>query len=122
MSQYCDSYCDVYNSDVVKARKEHTCSACRTTIQKGEHYARIFALHDGYVHHYKRCGACEVTHRHLAELCAASGDDLYPDEELNCGLSYKNEWGGDPPDEIARLPFLSSAERGRLLREETEKP
>lgn len=119
MSYSCDETYDVYIETVVRARKRHTCDACKRAVAPGAYYARVFVLNDGDPEVYKRCGACQTTHLHLREVCASKSDgydSFWPDERLNCGLAYDAEWGGPPPDAIAALPLLTDAEAGELLK------
>jgi hypothetical protein len=112
---YDDCY-TVHEVDIRKARKEHVCSACKLAIKPGDYYAAVFIVFDGSTQTYKRCGACHTTHEHLRKLCEPIG--MWPKEDLSCGLDYAEEWGDEPPDEIAALPLLSADERGSLLRPE----
>jgi len=119
VSDSCDDYCTIHESTVRKARKEHACSACATRIMPGHYYRHVFTLFDRDVAVFKRCGACDATWHHLKRLCDERNDwdrgaNLYPREDLSCGLSYEEEWG-DLPDEIAALPMMGDDERGRLL-------
>jgi hypothetical protein len=111
MSHYCEEAYTVYNETVRKARKEHTCSACRFPILPGNYYASVFIVFEGEAESLKRCGSCQKTHLHLRQL----DPEMWPDEKLNCGKAYEDEWGEEPPDEIAELPFLSADQRGMLL-------
>lgn len=114
-----DTY-TVYCETVRKARKAHKCSACRVVIRPGDYYCNVALVHDKKAKSLKRCGACQLTHLHLRERCAAKGyssnyERMWPDERLGCGLDYEEEWGEEPPDEIWRLPLLGPDERGALL-------
>lgn len=118
MSHSCDSTYDIYSERFVRARKQHTCDACKRAIEAGAYYCKVFTLCKDYdsVHSYKRCGSCQRTHEHLRGLCHGVKDEpMWPDERLGCGLDYAEEWGGPPPDEIAALPLLTDAEAGQLL-------
>lgn len=115
MSYGADVSYAVYNENVRKARKAHVCSACKLAIAVGDFYCAVRTIYDGDVETFKRCGACQTTHLHLRKLCADAGN-MWPREDLSCGLSYESEWESEPPDEIAALPFLSEAERGSLLK------
>ena len=116
MSHSCDEYYTVYIKKARKARKSHVCDACERTIKPKSYYMDIRTVFDGRAETIKRCGSCEVTHRHLIKLCQELADgELWPDEKLGCGLDYKEEWGDAPPLEIARLPMLSDVEAGQLL-------
>lgn len=116
MSGYVEEYYDMLHHRVRTARKEHRCSACNRKIRPGDRYAYVFIVFEGDTETYKRCGACEVTWQHLMEVCMRrTGGEMYPREDLSCGLEYAKEWGGDPPEEIARLPMVSDDEAGKLL-------
>jgi len=104
MSHSCDGTYDVYNERFPRARKPHRCEACkRNAIRPGDVYARVFILYEGRKETVIRCMACQLTHEHLRELC--HGKDMWPDEELDCGLDYAEEWDGPPPEHIAALAF-----------------
>lgn len=106
MSHSCDEVYEVYNETYPKARKTHTCEACEENIPPGGRYARVFTLFNGTAETYKRCLRCQALHEHLRRL----GDyDCWPDERLNCGESYEDEWGALPP-EIAALAFTLPGE------------
>jgi hypothetical protein len=113
MSHSVEEVYSVYNETVRKARKTHSCAACRSPILPRHYYASVFIVFEGKAETVKRCGSCQTTHLHLRELGDKHG--MWPDEKLNCGKSYDGEWGEEPPEEIAALPFLSSEERGLLL-------
>lgn len=105
MSRSCDERYVVYHERQVRARKAHACSACRETIPAGTAYVRVTWVFDGSADGVKRCNRCQAIHLHLRKKCAESDeDDLWPDERLNCGLKYEDEWG-DLPDEIEALAF-----------------
>lgn len=114
MSYSYDECYEVHEESVRKARKEHVCCACKLPIRAGDYYASVFIVFDGRTQFYKRCGACQKTHLHLRELC--KDRDMWPREDLSCGLDYEEEWETEPPDEIAALPLLSADERGALLK------
>ncbi len=115
--------CEVSRRAICKARKQHACSACRAAIRPGDYYALAVLIGDGTTDTYKRCGSCERTWQHLKWLCdernRLNDDNLFPYEDLSCGLSYEEEWTdngwGPVPDDIAALPLLSADERGALL-------
>lgn len=115
MSYEAEEAYDVYKERIVKARKSHKCQACGVTIGVGHYYCRLSTVYEGTAETVIRCGSCQVTHVHLRKLCRESGEPMWPDERLQCGLVYEDEWGESPPDEIADLPFLSPDERSGLL-------
>lgn len=105
---------DFYVEPVFRARKEHTCCACKSTIRKGDLYVRASSGWEGQVETWKRCGRCQKTLEHLRKLC--NGDnEMQPREDLGCGLKYEAEWGGAPPAEIQALPFMTADEASELL-------
>ena len=111
MSYSCDETYDVYNETRTKARKAHTCSACKDTIAPGHLYTRVAVVFDGTVTSYKRCVRCQTLHKHLRELCSY---DMWPDERLACGMAYEEEWG-ELPEEIEELAFLTPEEAQKRL-------
>lgn len=109
MSGYYDETYEVYKEEPVTARKAHTCDACKETIPAKATYWKVFTLFDGNVDSLKRCNRCEAIHVHLRNLCAGTGDEIWPDERLACGLKYEDEWG-ELPDHIAALAFALPSE------------
>jgi len=67
--------------------------------------SRVF---DGTADTVKRCERCEAIHAHLVDLCLYDGE-RWPDEQLNCGKSYEDEWG-ECPEEIQALAFALPGE------------
>lgn len=114
MSEQCEGCCDIYEERFRTARKEHRCTACKRAILPGHRYCAVFTLYDGSTVTYKRCGSCQRLHEHLVELCRLAGDDMWPRDDLGCGLRYQDEWGPVPP-EIAALAFMSDDEASALL-------
>jgi hypothetical protein len=104
MSQWCDDSYTVYSENQVRARKDHTCQACWECIPKGTPYWRITWVFDRSAGGVKRCVRCQAIHLHLRKLCREKDYEMWPDEQLACGLKYEDEWG-DLPDEIAALAF-----------------
>jgi len=101
MSSYVDDEYDVYNENLVCARVEHKCAACKVKILRGFKYYRIGIVFDGGAETIKRCLICQATHLHLRRL---GGYQVWPDEKLDCELRYEDEWG-ELPDKIASLAF-----------------
>jgi hypothetical protein len=115
MSYECDEQYAVYNEKSVKANKAHTCDACKESIPKGQHYARINTVFDGSAETIKRCLRCQTIHLHLRTLDRhQSFCQLWPDERLNCGEEYTEHWGNEPPAEISALAFISVKEKETL--------
>jgi hypothetical protein len=109
MSRECDGQYDIYDETNFRARKDHKCDACDETIRPGDVYTRVFMLYDGEKSHVKRCARCQKIHLHLRGL-GDSGEQLWPDEELDCGEEYTRHWGVAPPDDIAALAFALPGE------------
>lgn len=105
MSYTADGSYDVYRERRVTARKKHTCGACGRVIERSADYYRITWVYDGGAGGCKRCLACQLTHEHLRGLCRSIEHDMWPDEWLSCGRDYEDEWGSEPPPEIAALAF-----------------
>jgi len=125
VSQSCDQTNVVYDERTVRARKAHVCDACERTIRPGDRYKRIGILFDGRWGTVVRCGSCQKTHEHLRALCRLPEyryDQLWPDEQLNCGLDYAEEWGNAPPADVQALPLLSNSDASALLAPAGRKP
>jgi hypothetical protein len=106
VSVSCDGQASVYRETPRTARVPHKCSACREAIAPGHRYTVIAIVFDGEVKSLKRCARCQALHEHLRGLCRTEGDrDEWPDERLNCGHTYSEQWNREPPEEIARLAF-----------------
>jgi hypothetical protein len=106
MSYEADEAYDVYREQQRKAIKEHTCSACKEVIRKGDSYWVITWIFDGYAGGIKRCLRCQTLHVHLRKLDPGY---MWPAEQLDCGESYEDEWGS-VPDEIIELAFITPDE------------
>ena len=104
--------CGVYRDGWRKARKEHTCSACSSTIRPRDRYFYIYAVNSEGAWHCKRCARCEAIHAHLAKILPY---DEFPDHELDCGHDYEAVHGVPPPPEIAELAFLTPDEMQKRL-------
>lgn len=107
MSHSVDETYSVYDERFPRARKEHVCEACRETIPGGARYARVGIVFGGNAYAVKRCLRCQGIHEHLRRL---DPGEMWPDEQLNCGLDYEDEWGKPPPIEVAELAFLLPGE------------
>lgn len=91
-----------------RARKEHTCDACKETIRRGDLYSNTFTVLEGESETIKRCLKCDVIYKHL--FAAMDTYEEQPDPRLNCGHSYEKRWGTPPPDDLARLAFMTPDE------------
>lgn len=96
--------CSVYAETTRKARKEHSCSACKETIRPGDYYVNVGIVCNGNAETIKRCLRCDKIHEHLRTKAPG---DTWPDDRLNCGHGYREMWGEDPPPEIAALAFAT---------------
>lgn len=107
MSYEFDERYSVYNERFPRSRVERTCDACKETIPRGGHYARIGVVFNKSAETIVRCMRCQRIHEHLRLLAP---NELWPDERLQCGSSYMDEWGEEPPDEVAALAFALPGE------------
>lgn len=112
MSYSYEEVYQVYNETFPCARKAHACDACRRTIRPGDVYTRVFILFDGTKRTVKRCLVCQAIHHHLRQLCP---NEVWPDERLNCGETYEDEWGKPPPDELVAVAFMTADEAQKQL-------
>lgn len=113
MSVEIEGYCEVWKIEQRRARKEHACDACGETIQPGHVYANHFTVFRGDAENVKRCLKCETIYQHL---CSLEDDaDFQPDIRLACGHTYEENWNRPPPDEIARLAFMTPDEIQQAL-------
>ncbi len=70
-----DDYCQVWNKTYPRAKKQHVCNSCRTTIQPGEQYLRIFSVYDGNADTDKACMVCATL---WESFVAAHGSGYQP--------------------------------------------
>ena len=98
-----DDHYDAYDERTVTARKAHRCAACGEAIQPGHRYTAVHIVFDGSAETIKRCVRCQAIHEHLRDTNLNC--DAWPDERLNCGESYREVFGEDPPEKIAALAF-----------------
>jgi len=112
VSHYTEEVYTFYKEHVRTARKEHRCAACDEPISPGHKYTIVSWLYDGEAESLKRCRRCQLIHEHLRPL--GYKEDMWPDERLGCGEEYRQHWGHDPPEEIARLAFLTPDEVQKL--------
>lgn len=101
-----------------RARKEWKCCACHGTILRGELYTYSFTIFDGDTSELRRCARCDAIYEHLCEMHKGQSE-AWPAWDLNCGHTYQDNFGKEPPPEIARLAFMSAAE---VLAERTPNP
>jgi hypothetical protein len=102
-----DETYDIYDENLLKARKGHSCHACDAPIRPGDRYVRVFILFQGEKETVKRCLRCQMIHEYLRGLAPG---ELWPAERLDCGEEFEEHWGRPPPEAIARLAFLTADE------------
>jgi len=121
-------YADVWRQTTRRARKEHACSACHQTIERGHLYVEHVIIGGGDVDNLKRCARCDAAiYQHLMALSSerrearrrgglGDFDDFdQPMPALNCGHTYKEVHGVEPPEHIARLAFMTQDEMQREM-------
>lgn len=103
---------EVQDCRIQRARKDHKCSACHEAIRRGDLYSYSVFVFDGEISVVKRCARCETIYREVSERM-----DSYsvPAEKLDCGHTWQENFGEDPPPEIARLAFVTPEEAQGLL-------
>jgi hypothetical protein len=110
----------VHSARVIRARKEHKCYACKEVIRRGDLYAYTFIVFEGEPDVTKRCARCEMLYQHLWSVTRDTDEGV--DDCLNCGHTYQEVHGVEPPEEIAALAFLTPAEaQARMLKNIAEK-
>lgn len=110
---------DVWTETTRRARKEHACSACRETIRRGDLYVRHVCIFERRPSVALRCLRCDVMYHALDKKIQQHSDgDAAADWRLECGHEYQDRWGEEPPEDLARLAFMTAAEQqaefGRL--------
>lgn len=94
-----------------KARKEHQCIACRETIRKGDRYHYWTQLWEGsWGKPIRHCARCYAICKALWKVTNGEGIEV----ELNCGELWDDNFG-EPPEEVARLAFMSADDAQREL-------
>ncbi|HEY6056193.1 MAG TPA: hypothetical protein VIU86_19845 [Gaiellaceae bacterium] len=102
MSHSCDETYDVYDERQRRAIKAHECEACGLPIRKGDQYTSVRVVFNGSAETIKRCVRCQTIHEHLREMAPG---EMWPDEHLNCGTLYRDEWEREPPAWLEALAF-----------------
>jgi len=92
-----------------KARKTHRCFACRREIRVGDRYHREFQEYEGEADFYKHCARCWAIVEALFENGAESVQ-----WDLACGTDWVAAFGDDPPENVARLAFVTLDEAQEL--------
>lgn len=65
----CDIIADIWDTNIIQARKQHRCGECRALIEPGDLYYKTDALMEGDWIHHKMCEKCGD----LSESMAAMG-------------------------------------------------
>jgi len=87
-----------------RARKEHKCFACGESIHQGDVY-HFTAQKDDEFCTFKHCARCWA----LGQAIIDAGADSWQ-YDLRCGVSWQEAFGEEPPDEVARLAFMTREE------------
>jgi|1185.fasta_scaffold09525_1 hypothetical protein len=108
-----------WDSSVRRSKIVRSCCACCQPIAIGALYHRTAYLYDGDWEVIERCARCEAMYRILRPLVHKMflGDEVC-DDRLNCGHTWRDNFGEEPPVEVQALAFLSPEEAQVLL----EKP
>jgi hypothetical protein len=109
-----DEPCDIYETAVRRSRKDRKCDACRETIRRGDRYDTTRILFEGQWQATNRCARCEAMYRVLSPLMSRD-DDQVCDPELNCGHTWEDNFGEQPPVVVQALAFLTPSEAQVLL-------
>lgn len=97
--------CSVYRAKVCKARKEHKCSECGRTINKGEEYHYAFMVQEGYGDSFHTCQHCYVAAKWLIDNCGGFVHQAVLEEIEEHAREY--------PYLTAELSTLSDGMRGK---------
>ena len=100
-----DGYAEVHTTTTRRARKAHRCTACERIIPIGTQYTYVFNVTNGDIFITKRCELCQRIYAHLDARMRKEARDTFPDADLDCGDSYRDVWGEDPPEHIQALAF-----------------
>ena len=107
---------EVLGSNQQRAKKQHRCDHCLTTIEEGEEYHRHFIKDGGETWTWKShldCRDLAMRMHHDQDLCYDEGIDLSDEwsNERENFLSYRDEF----PTVIARFEERAAraAERGK---------
>lgn len=106
---------DVNQETRRRARKDHICDACKGTISRTHFYIRHTVIFYGEVETIKRCLRCQVIYEALCKLHRELGEETAPAWRLDCGDTFEDVFGTEPPPELARLAFLTPEEMQREL-------
>jgi hypothetical protein len=87
-----------------RARKEHRCFACHEAIRPGDRYHFEAQKYDEF-ETFKHCARCWA----IANAILSAGAESVR-WDLNCGVSWEEAFGAEPPDEVAALAFMTPDE------------
>ncbi len=113
-----------YRSGHVVARVAHHCACCPEPIRPGDTHYRASWLYDGRWEEFRRCARCHLLYLELVRLhekhdIREDGDPnaerMGVDPQLDCGHSFEKVFGRKPPEELARLAFMTPDEVQGLL-------
>lgn len=107
--------CDVWKLTSHKARKEHRCECCHTTINPGERYWRLFTVYEGEAGSEKSCNACnEAAEEFAAGHYVRSGPGSMRDLYQQCVMESEDD--GDTESWAKWTQVLEDIDaRGRAL-------
>lgn len=114
MCEDADGCNDIESHDIARAQKRHICSGCGSAILPGQFYTRSSVLYDGHWSSWKHCGRCA---RLMEELLDKHGAYTAVDPEFCCGLTWRDAFDEDPPEEIQALAFVNPNEASAMLEE-----
>lgn len=117
MSVDCDGEApDLWRESPKRARVAHQCRACSETIRPGDLYHYTFFIYEGVNETLRRCARCEVLYRALVKLHQLERPEVEDvgepgvAPELDCGHTFEQVFKRAPPEELARLAFMTPAE------------
>lgn len=115
MSTYCGDgeTAEVNRRTFRRARKEHRCCACSETIRVGDVYRNWFVVFDGNAETNKYCLRCARMYDEISKRMDSYEEA--PDIHLACGHDWEEIHGEPPPEDIARLAFMTPDEQQREL-------
>lgn len=94
-----------------RARKEHRCDGCHGTIRRGDRYLRCFGVWEGDASTWKYCAACKLL---IDAIMSQPGNEGFV-HGFDCGHSWRDVFESDPPDDVARLVFMTPDEAQKEL-------
>jgi hypothetical protein len=96
----------VYHESWRTARKQHVCYACRESIVSGRRYRYTFTVSDRDPIYIRHCTRCALILDAIQEFRPGVVVDL----GLDCGETWEDALGEDPPDRVEALAFLLPGE------------